>query len=200
MKIRVGAADRRVARHIHQMFSAKPHSEHIASEFALAHLGAVLRTNAVQSALEFGAGIGTMTYLLLSRGVAVECTEQHPLCLAALDENLPPDMREGLIIHSKGAVPAKPFDLIIIDGKVDGSGYAKDGTICFAEGSRATARAQLEAGLNKQGLTCRFKNYPSRRELRWRPTRFGFNIPRLRHPSGMFVYIRGCWIGRVEPL
>jgi hypothetical protein len=198
MKVEVSDADRTLAADIHRLFSAKPHSEHIASEFALAHLAAVLRTNDVQSALEFGAGIGTLTYLLLSHGLAVECTEKHPICLAALDENLPPEMRERLTVHSRRPPPAKPFDLIIIDGRVKGAGYAKKGTICFAEGSRAEARAKLETALNTQGLTCRFTNYPTGREIRWRTTRFGFKIPQFRHPSGVIIHRRGCWIGRVE--
>jgi hypothetical protein len=192
MDVNPTTADWQKAAEVHRLFSAKPNSKHIASEFALAHLAAVLRTQKIRTVLEFGAGIGTVTYLLLSSrpDSEVECTERNELCLAALSQNLAAGMRERLTIYSDGSVPERPFDLIVIDGKVSGGGYAREGTICFAEGNRANSRSKLEAALNSQGFTCTYVEYRRPVTIRWRTTRFGFPIPHISN--------KGCWIGSVE--
>ena len=194
MRVTVTSQDEQRAREVHRLFSAKLHSEHIASEFALAHLAAVLRANEVRTVLEFGAGIGTMTYLLLSTlpELAVECTEKNELCFRALEDNLPAAMRARLHIHTERypVIKGGPFDLVIIDGRVaPGPNLLKAGSICFAEGDRESGRSTIEAALAERGLTCMFTNYENPR-LIWRASRFG--VPR---PS---IARKGCWIGRVE--
>jgi Methyltransferase small domain len=196
MKIKVTEADRQKAREVHALFSAKPHSEHIASEFALAHIAAVVRANAVSSVLEFGAGIGTVTYLLLSvlpEAATLDCVEADELCLDSLETNLPIEMRDRLTIHRNGRAPKKrSFDLVIIDGKIGlRFDFLEVGSICFAEGNRSKARRALERSLNERGLMCRFTNYPHWSwPPSWQKSRFGLPVPSMRQ--------RGCWVGRVE--
>jgi hypothetical protein len=191
MQVEVTRADWQKAREIYRLFSAKPNSEHIASPFSLAHVAAILRLQEVRSVLEFGAGIGTITYLILSSSeAAVHATETHPLCLRALDENLPSEYRGRLTIHSGRRPSLKgPFDLVVIDGGTDPGSAFGPGTIFFAEGDRTKARAAIEAAVAKQGLTCSFTHHcPA--GFGWRRTRFGFPVPSRR---------KGCWIGRVGP-
>jgi hypothetical protein len=193
MKVKVSDADRRSAAEVHRLFSAKPHSEHIASEFALAHLAAILRTGEITSVLEFGAGIGTVTYLVLSRvpHARVHCTEHNALCLSELAANLPPKMRERLTIHaSADTVPAEPFDLLIIDGKVSGANYVRPGSIYFVEGHRSQARVWLSDELNRRGLTCRFRKHPGPPKISWGVTRMQIPVPIMKR--------RGCWVGMVS--
>jgi hypothetical protein len=183
MEVTVTDDDRRFAAEVHRLFSAKPHSQHIASRFALAHLAALVRGREFRSVLEFGAGIGTMTYLLLSRlpTATVECTERNETCLAALSVNIPESLRGRLIVHSNGTVPNRAFDLIIVDGKANLNGCLKPGTVCFIEGDRTQARAQIGAF---------FVHYrPGWRDITWRMTRLRFPVPNFG---------KGCWIGRVE--
>jgi predicted O-methyltransferase YrrM len=173
--------DRENARNVHQLFSAKQHSEHVASEFALAHLAAILRTHDIGSVLEFGAGIGTITYLLLttlSENVRVHCTERDELYLALLNQNLTRDMQSRLVVHTAADAPLKGgFDLVIIDGDISrGSAFLDRGSVCFFEGNRRKARGAIELSLNQRGLTCALRNYI---------------------PSGSE---KGCWIGRVKSL
>jgi predicted O-methyltransferase YrrM len=164
MKGQLTSADLHEAGEVYHLFSSRPHSEHIATEFALAHLTALLRKHQIGSVLEFGAGIGTITYLLLStlsENVIVECTEQDHQCLAFLEQNLTAEMRKRVVIHSDGLARwERPFDLVIIDGDVSpGSDFLDRKSICFAEGNRRKARTAIESSLSERGLTCPFTNH-----------------------------------------
>jgi predicted O-methyltransferase YrrM len=65
VKIEPSEADWAFAKSIRDEFKRKPGSQHIASEFALAYLSALLNKVKPDSVLEFGAGIGTVTYFLM---------------------------------------------------------------------------------------------------------------------------------------
>src|SRR5215207_3102544 len=181
MKVEVTEADRALAADIHRLFSAKPHSEHIASEFALAHLAALVRTQDFRSVLEFGAGIGTMTYLLLSRlpAATVDCTDPNETCFSALGLDLPREMRTRLMIHRDASQLGRAFDLVIIDGAVDGvtATLFTPGSVCFAEGKRAKERRTIQQLLNESQMACAFTNYLpwrfqfTRHRIEWRPLR-----------------------------
>ena len=196
MWVEVTRADRRKAQKVYRMFASKPDSEHIASEFALAHLAAVLRTNEIKSVLEFGAGIGTATYLILSSrpDVAVDCTERVPLCLEALERNIPPHLRQRLTVHSGREPVAGTFDLVVMDGRTDCDAILlKPGSVCFAEGRRGKARAMIEETLRVRGQSCHFTEYKHiYRVIRWRPNRFKIPIPHT-----IWKKRKGCWIGQV---
>ena len=209
MKIDVTRADWRRAGETHRLFSAKPHAEHIASKFALAHLAAILRTYDVRSVLEFGAGIGTLTYLLLAsrHDLTVVCTERKSLCLNCLEQNIPSGMRERLTIHAENPPSIEgTFDLVIIDGKIKNALFLKPGSISFVEGQRTRERRNLETLLNEYGMTCEFTNHLQwRLEIawqrpKWRPLRRlrGWGMEEIKVP--ILVRRKGCWIGRVEPV
>jgi protein-L-isoaspartate O-methyltransferase len=212
MKVEVSEADRTLAADIHRLFSAKPDSEHIASKFALAHLAAILRTHKIGSVLEIGAGIGTMTYLLLSMlpdSVAVVCTEANELCLAALDENLPREVRNRLMVHRDAHLVERAFDLVVIDGSVDGVTAAlfRPGSVCFAEGKRAKERRKIQQLLNERQMACAFTNYLPwsfqfvRQRIEWRPLRVRLKAwLGIEKPLPAITRRKGCWVGRVERL
>jgi predicted O-methyltransferase YrrM len=91
VEIRPTRRDRILAREIYNRYKAKPGSEHIATETALVYLSACLREFRPGVVLECGAGIGTITDLVLSHPCRVErviSTEHNEFCLAALARNL----------------------------------------------------------------------------------------------------------------
>lgn len=195
MQIKPTSDDWRLARDIHKRFSRKTGSKHIATKFALAHLSAVLRTTEIRSVLEFGAGIGTISYLLLSElpdNVKVECTEHSAFCRTQLLHNIPPGLYDRLVIHeTKAPMLTKQFDLVIIDGSAFvNASCLGDGSLCFVEGTRKVARDKIQRSLAERNLTCNFQNYMVGNRIVWRMTRFHVPRPRLKH-------IKGCWIGRV---
>lgn len=84
-------SDELLAREVHSRFSKLEGSQHIASRGSLQWLVTVLRTMRPTRVLELGAGIGTMTELLLDPRFGVEevyTTETDSFCLNALNENL----------------------------------------------------------------------------------------------------------------
>lgn len=85
MEQTINANDKRFASEVHSRFSSKSGSERIATKFALAHLSAVLNKYKPMDVIEYGAGIGTVTYALLSHPVGIKkltTTEQNDFCLA----------------------------------------------------------------------------------------------------------------------
>ena len=195
MRIKPSRNDWRLARDIYKRFSQKSGSEHIATEFALAHLSAVLRTSDIRSVLEFGAGIGTISYLLLSKlpdDVKVECTEHSAFCRAQLLHNIPSDLYDRLVIHeTKTPMITTQFDLVIIDGSASrDAGFLAPGSICFVEGNRHVARDRIERSLAERRLTCNFANHQRiAPKVVWRRTPSRLPYPVLKW--------KGCWIGRV---
>jgi hypothetical protein len=181
------------AQWVNERFSKKPGSKHIASTFALAHLARVLRTNEITSAFELGAGIGTMTYLLLSElpsSVRVECTEPNEFCVEQLHHNIPAEMLHRLLIHPNSDPRTKTtFDLVIIDGLVKPPfTFIRPGTICFVEGERGKARHIIQTDLASRGLVCKFRNYPR-------------GVRLIRGTVHRALRTRkGCWIGIVEQI
>jgi hypothetical protein len=83
---------------------------------------------------------------MLPDSVAVVCTEANEVCLAALDVNLPREMRNRLMVHCYAPVVERAFDLVVIDGSVDGVTAAlfRLGSVCFAEGKRAKERRRIQ--------------------------------------------------------
>ena len=201
--------DRALARATFEQFAGRPGAQHIATEFALTYLCALLRTRKPASVLEIGAGIGTITSILLEHPCGIEhvtSTEDHPFCLEQLETNLPPMTRERLkLIKGENGLDKidRNFDLIIFDGEFgtpEKLHFLDDRVVCFVEGSRSSARKTLSQHLAGKGLACQFTNYNRGRKLvsvAWREKRrFGLRLPKLRFNRT----IKGCWVGVVSAL
>jgi protein-L-isoaspartate O-methyltransferase len=207
--------DWHVAESVHERFVSRPGSQYIASIFALANLAALLRRHQPSSVVEFGAGIGTITYLLLTYGAedrVVVSTEHHPYCLEQLKRNIPAALWKRLTVISDGSEPRGEFDLAIIDGPIpesDQGTILRPGLICFVEGGRDKGQALIQERARQQALVCSFKRYRERRQpfrlkyrfrIKWSPTRFGFArpIPRLSLALSMRGFLgSGCAIATV---
>jgi hypothetical protein len=198
--------DWRVAEIVHERFASRPGSQYIASIFALANLAALLRRHQPRSVVEFGAGIGTITYMLLTYGSEdrlVVSTEHHPYCLEQLKSNIPAELWKRLTVISDGSEPRGEFDLAIIDGsqpESDEGNILRPGLICFVEGGRDKGQALIQERARQRALVCNFKRYRERRQpfrlkyrfrIKWIPTRFGFSRPILR--LNMAISMRGFW-------
>lgn len=206
MKITPKNEDFILAQSVFDLFSQKPGSEHIASCFALSYLNAMLRTKKPKSILEFGAGIGTITYLLLSHPSNIEsvvATENNPFCLEQLNINLTNQMKQRveIVAELKGLVKfQQKFDLVIFDGgfnQPEQYKFLEKGAVCFIEGARKATRRAIEMELSKRDLKCIFTNYNRGKKLfsmRLRKSKkTGFTYPRFK----IGKIIKGCWIGEV---
>lgn len=205
MRVKPSDADWNVAGEVFRRFHPLPGSRHIASRYALAHLAAVLRQNEIKYAVEFGAGIGTITYLLLTYPEptrTVVSTEPNAFCLEQLERNLPADLRARLTVISDGALPRGDFDLAVIDGKVATAEYAtilRPGLICFVEGGRLPQRGNVRRIVAENGLRCDLKHHADRHLplLKWQKVVIRFHWPRFKMPGLRQLFGRksGCTIG-----
>ena len=122
MRVKPGFGDWVSAHHIHRRFASRLGAQHIATTRALACLSAVVRQHRPKTVLEFGAGIGTLTYLLLGvrdPRLNVVALETNPFCLAQLERNIPEEFKPRLtVIPTAGSVPQMHFDLIVVDGRL----------------------------------------------------------------------------------
>ena len=142
--------------------------------------------------LEFGTGIGTITYLLLSSSpkLNVVAIEANPFCLAQLERNIPEEFKPRLTIFTKKTAPLDGcFDLIVIDGglpSTDTYSFLRHGTICFVEGNREQISAKLMQvaqaqnlvfDLEKQPFGSFYMRWPKTHYMRWPKMRLGFSLP-----------------------
>jgi hypothetical protein len=197
MVVKPGPEDWDLAREVHSLFAAKIGATHIATMFALAHLSALLRQRPSASVLEFGSGIGTITYLLLRRlprDVRVVCAERNEWCRQQFEANIPRSERDRVNLIPEGRPDLQEaFDLVVIDGPVShGAAFAREGTLIFVEGTREKTWSSVEADLAALGLACLLTHYPAEGfGIRWRRSRFGITLPRLEKA-------KGCAIGEVR--
>jgi spore coat polysaccharide biosynthesis predicted glycosyltransferase SpsG len=120
-------------------------SEYIASEFALETLLKIFKIFKVNSILELGLGIGSIsdTVLKYSKKECVKInyvgTEKNEFCLDALQKNVL-DYNQIELYSELNQIKSKKFDLIIIDGYDDTLkeivAFCKKNTIVFIEGDR----------------------------------------------------------------
>lgn len=198
--------DHALARRIHAEFSVRPGADHIASEFALSHLSALLQAVAPTRVLEFGAGIGTITGLLVEHPCGIEhvtATEDHPFCVDQLTNNVVDahPSRVTLLpgVHDVDASTGR-FDLVIFDGEVPDAAFAHlhRGSVAFIEGSRKATRHRLVRALAERGLACEIVDH--RPGTRW----FAFRMRRnpdtgRRYPKFKIRHRpKGCGIGEVR--
>ena len=206
MKVEPSESDWVYAKSVYDEFSQKPGAQCIATEFALAHLSAVLNQVKPDSVLEFGAGIGTITHFLLKHPANighVTTTENNPFCLEQFAANIPEEYRGryDLIVGDGTQVPGqRPYDLVIVDDLVSSQVYAylDHGMTCFVEGARSANRREIEGELASRGLRCEFINY--NRGMQYfnivlrRSKKSGSPYPKFR----LRKVRKGCWIGAVE--
>jgi len=169
MLVRPSLRDWFSALRVHRRFKAFPGSEHIASRISLAHLPAILRQRDCKFALEFGAGIGTITYLLLQHGLRVVSIEHDAFCQDQIKQNIPEQWQSRLALITDCVGIDSAFDLVIIDGKLpagDTYSFVRPGTICFAEGSRKYATLKFQKRVAAAGLYCAMENYEPWTRLR----------------------------------
>lgn len=195
--------DRALARSIYSTFSRLPGSEHIATEFALVHLSALLSELRPSRVLEIGAGIGTITRLILDHPSEVDLlvsTEENEFCRQALAKNIG-DTHAGRwrLISSPNEERAGAYDLVIFDGYTgveDVYPRLTEGTVCFVEGIRQPIREGLNEFLFTRGLECAFTSYIRPRSLRLSRNRkwLGF-LPKIKFRTN-----KGCHIGRIKCL
>jgi len=207
MQLEPSESDWAFAKIVHDEFSQKPGAQHIASEFALAYLSAVLNKVKPDSVLEFGAGIGTITHFLLQHPANighVTTTENHPYCLEQFAANISEefDGRYDLIVDDSTLLPGqRPYELVIVDNLVSARGYAylDNSMTCFVEGARSANRREIQSELAGRGLRCDFVNYNRGMQyfsivLRC-SKKSGIPYPKFR----LCKVRKGCWIGTVKP-
>jgi hypothetical protein len=196
----------KLARDIYAEFKAKPESQHIATEFALIELSRLIERIKPQHVLEIGAGIGTITKLLLShpdRPERLTVTEAHPVCLRELDVNLKGVSRAGYaLVQAASELDTRAdYDLVIFDGTLDDEQqYAvfKPGTWCFVEGSRSKTIEALNHKLHRRHLTISMEQRrPGGKKLKLVSARRVLGLPL---PALAFKPLKGCSIGQVSAL
>ena len=186
MRVRPKLDDWASAYRVYRRFATRPGSEHIATWRALAYLSALVGLRQPESVLEFGTGIGTITYLLLSAlpKLTVVGLETNPFCLAELDRNIPDELKPRLTVVTERNAPFDgPFDLIVIDGRLPKSDdwpFLRQGTLCFVEGNRQHQSAtMLKIAASKNLVLDLEKQSFGELRIAWQRTRLGIPRPVL---------------------
>jgi len=115
---------------VYEKFKALPGSQHIAGVVTLKRISEIVDELQPKRVLELGAGIGTITYLLLATTNAhVDTYEPNEFCISALTENLSGFKdRYTLLTSYKQLPPESAYDLVVIDGGAgsqDDTGYMR---------------------------------------------------------------------------
>jgi hypothetical protein len=192
-----------LASDIFREFKAKPESQHIATEFALIELSRFIARIKPQRILEIGAGIGTITKLLLThpdRPEHLTATEGHAVCLSELSKNLKGvDLAGYTLVNLAAQLDMNQhYDLVIFDGTLDDEQqYAilRLGTWCFIDGGRGATIDLLKRKLFQRNMSISFENKrPGGKKLKLFSARrfLGFRLPKL-----WMKPIKGCSIGQV---
>ncbi len=209
MIVKPSEADWEFAESVHARFAVRPGSQHIATEFSLAHLSALLKASRPKTILEFGAGIGTLTYALLTHPADVAeivSTECDAYCLEQLELNIPADLKpRNRVVTDMDVLLQEPvtYDLVVFDGGFYDSRetlFMDKDSFCFIEGSRQATRDSVAEQLRKRGLACHLDNHHQgyRYFSFGRAKKSGSGKRKLN-----FQWRRslaGCWIGQVEPV
>ena len=193
----------KLASDIFREFKIKPESQYIAAEFTLVELSRLIARLKPRRVLEVGAGIGTITKLLLThpdRPKQLTVTEAHPVCVSELAKNLKGvELADYRLVKSANELDVtEHYDLVIFDGSLDDERqYAvlRPGTWCFVEGNRSNTMEELKQKLAKRGLGIIFQNKrPGGRSLKLYTVGrlFGLPLPALK-----LKLRKGCSLGQV---
>ncbi len=128
--------DQLKAEKLHSLFSSLPLSQHIASQWSLAHLSALQRLLKPVRILEIGAGIGTITAMLLYSNGAITAVEPEAEFRKAHKENIGDHPRLKLVPDLQGI--GGTFDLMVVDGEfpLRWKEVISSKTVIFIEGYR----------------------------------------------------------------
>lgn len=194
-------ADRALAAEIYGKYRQKPGADHIASQEALTFVASLLRVCEPKVVVELGAGIGTISDLVLSHPNQPSqfwAIEQNDWCQEQLQQNLAhhPGASWRLLRTLEDVKQApidRQVDLYIGDGgfydPVEMRG-AKLGTVFLAEGNRQRLR-DLFASCLAVDQTIHWTEFGARRKWGW--SRLG------KLPIWGWFKTKGCWIGQVVP-
>jgi len=137
--------DRDLAVQNYKRFCGLKGSEYIASEFALETILKIIKIFKVNTILELGLGIGSISDTVLkyakeaNKNIGYVGTEKNEFCLEALKKNVS-DYDQIELFSELNQINNKKFDLIIIDGYDDTLkqivAFCKKHTIVFIEGDR----------------------------------------------------------------
>lgn len=174
-----------LAREIHDKYSLKPYSKHIATLSALACLAQLLSDRKPTRVIEIGAGIGTMTELMLRHDDGpplLAAYETDPRCLEALRELADCYWNYTPRIHSDPADLPALCDLLIVDGgamnTIEWRGV-RPGTAVLFEGNRVLERYLFKQFVGANGWSVLL--HEEKLEMRQE------SVPG-----------KGCWIGVVR--
>ena len=186
-KIQLSKLDLSLGEEWHEKYKSKNGSDHIAGKYALAVLSYVLRNLKPSVVVELGAGIGTMTDMVINHPEftpdKIICFEDNTFCLEQLAVNLNPERFTNLSIHQK-IKDLTQYNLKADLFLGDGGTYTKDDfsligrqTTLLYEGERRKHREMYEQIARDQSWEFRATKY--------RPS----FIARLVGQSS-----KGCWI------
>ena len=158
---------------IYKLFKEKQGAEHIASPVSIEKI--VELAGGAKNILEFGAGIGTLTYATLkSTDAFIEIYEDNEFCIEKLRENLKEYADRYVHIGSYNCMPRrKKYDLIIVDGGKGGDDGGVNNWISmmfrnylepplmYFEGGRAAQRKQVRNMLTSRYI-CKIERVVSR--------------------------------------
>ena len=198
MTITPTADDWKLASEIYAEFRAKPESQFIATRYALAYLSALISEIKPRCVLEIGAGIGTVTKLLLVHPVGVGSlisTEAHEGCRQLLSQNLPVSDRLHLYHDVKEAADGGPFDLVVLDSVIEPTHCSVLGneTTFFVEGFRGKERRTMEQFFTQAGKTVVFEQYAPGWRVRRKSRLFLGIVPKFK-----LCRPKGCFVGHVQ--
>jgi len=117
----------------YKLFCKAEGSQNIVSEFALYHILKLIERFSVQSVLEVGLGIGTISGSILKyaekSGRDIHCvgTENNEFCLKQIPINLSSQFQNLEVFSAlKKVASTERFDLIIVDGAENNLDLVKD--------------------------------------------------------------------------
>jgi hypothetical protein len=141
-----------IADTIHREYSVKPGSQHIASLHACRGLEQLIGRYPPKRVLELGAGIGTLTDLMLQilpADTVLVTLEDHSYCLEQMRANVGSPLLRATLVSNYDEIGPTDFDLVVVDGgRADASvmPFVAPKGLVFVEGFRAEQRKFLEDG------------------------------------------------------
>lgn len=115
MKNKVNNNNEKIALGIYLKFKSYEGSEHIATVSSMMNLLQIIQTKLFREVLDFGAGIGTISALVLSNSTAnITAVEKNAFCANEFKKHLLPNKR----VYLCSSLPKKLFDLCIIDDSI----------------------------------------------------------------------------------
>jgi hypothetical protein len=142
----VNSNNEKIVLDIYSKFKSYKGSEHIATISSMMNLLEIIQTKLFREVLDFGAGIGTISALVLGNTTAnITAVEKNAYCANEFKKHLLPNRRINLC----SSLPKKLFDLCIIDDSISVReimgifSASGDKVVIFIEGRRGISVAIL---------------------------------------------------------